>query len=314
MATPSREVTSIAGGSARRALERRDLLTRWALILPAGLVLVGLMLLPMLLMALMSWLEPGSFGGVRWGHYTPEAYIKFLFDRNLDDSLSLNTDYLSIFSRSFGLAFITMLITLLIGFPVSLYIALQTPRRRQWLIFLVTIPFWTNLLVRTYAWILLLRNGGLIESGLKQMGLLQGSLDLLYTPIAVQIGLVYAFLPFMVLPIYTSLEKLDWRLLEAAFDLYANRWKALWRVVLPLAAPGVIAGCILVFVPALGTYYIPELLGGAKSLMIGNLIQQQFGASRDWPFGAALSFALLALVLLFMLIYALRFRGKGSLL
>lgn len=314
MATPSREVTSIAGGSARRALERRDLLTRWALILPAGLVLVGFMLLPMLLMALMSWLEPGSFGGVRWGHYTPEAYIKFLFDRNLDDSLSLNTDYLSIFSRSFGLAFITMLITLLIGFPVSLYIALQTPRRRQWLIFLVTIPFWTNLLVRTYAWILLLRNGGLIESGLKQMGLLQGSLDLLYTPIAVQIGLVYAFLPFMVLPIYTSLEKLDWRLLEAAFDLYANRWKALWRVVLPLAAPGVIAGCILVFVPALGTYYIPELLGGAKSLMIGNLIQQQFGASRDWPFGAALSFALLALVLLFMLIYALRFRGKGSLL
>ncbi|MCL6526518.1 MAG: ABC transporter permease [Thermaceae bacterium] len=314
MASPSREVTSIAGGSARRALERRDLLTRWALILPAGLVLVGFMLLPMLLMALMSWLEPGSFGGVRWGHYTPEAYIKFLFDRNLDDSLSLNTDYLSIFSRSFGLASITMLITLLIGFPVSLYIALQTPRRRQWLIFLVTIPFWTNLLVRTYAWILLLRNGGLIESGLKQMGLLQGSLDLLYTPIAVQIGLVYAFLPFMVLPIYTSLEKLDWRLLEAAFDLYANRWKALWRVVLPLAAPGLIAGCILVFVPALGTYYIPELLGGAKSLMIGNLIQQQFGASRDWPFGAALSFALLALVLLFMLIYALRFRGKGSLL
>lgn len=314
MASPSREVTSIAGGSARRALERRDLLTRWALILPAGLILVGFMLLPMLLMALMSWLEPGSFGGVRWGHYTPEAYIKFLFDRNLDDSLSLNTDYLSIFSRSFGLAFITMLITLLIGFPVSLYIALQTPRRRQWLIFLVTIPFWTNLLVRTYAWILLLRNGGLVESGLKKMGLLQGSLDLLYTPIAVQIGLVYAFLPFMVLPIYTSLEKLDWRLLEAAFDLYANRWKALWRVVLPLAAPGLIAGCILVFVPALGTYYIPELLGGAKSLMIGNLIQQQFGASRDWPFGAALSFALLALVLLFMLIYALRFRGKGSLL
>lgn len=314
MASPVPEVTSTAGGSARRALERRDLLTRWALILPAGLILVGFMLLPMLLMALMSWLEPGSFGGVRWGQYSPEAYIKFLFDRNLDGSLSLNTDYLSIFSRSFGLAFITMLITLLIGFPVSLYIALQTPRRRQWLIFLVTIPFWTNLLVRTYAWILLLRNGGLVESGLKNVGLLQGSLDLLYTPIAVQIGLVYAFLPFMVLPIYTSLEKLDWRLLEAAFDLYANRWKALWRVVVPLAAPGVIAGCILVFIPALGTFYIPELLGGAKSLMIGNLIQQQFGASRDWPFGAALSFALLALVLLFMLIYALRFRGKGSLL
>jgi spermidine/putrescine transport system permease protein len=203
-----------------------------------------------------------------------------------------------------------MVITLLIGFPVALYIALQTERRRQWLIFLVTIPFWTNLLVRTYSWILLLRNGGLIESGLKEVGLLQGSLNLMYTPFAVQVGLVYAFLPFMVLPIYTSLEKLDWRLMEAAFDLYANRWKALRRVVLPLAAPGMVAGCILVFVPALGTYFIPELLGGAKTLMIGNLIQTQFGSSRNWPFGAALAFALLAIVLLFMLLYGLRFRGR----
>lgn len=313
MANPSQKSISAADGSSKRAVERRDLVTRWSLILPAGVIIFVFMLLPMLLMALMSWLEPGNFGGVRWGHYTPEAYIKFLFDRNLGDSLTLNTDYLSIFSRSFGLAFVTMIITLLIGFPASLYIALQTPHRRQWLIFLVTIPFWTNLLVRTYAWILLLRNGGLIEDGLKKVGVLNGSLELMYTPVAVQIGLVYAFLPFMVLPIYTSLEKLDWRLMEAAFDLYANRWKALRRIILPLAAPGMVAGCILVFVPALGTYFIPELLGGAKSLMIGNLIQQQFGVSRDWPFGAALSFALLVVVLLFMLVYALRFRGKGSL-
>ena len=291
-------------------LERRDLIRRWALIAPAGLTIVVFMVLPMAVMALISVLEPGTFGGVKWEQYTPEAYIKFLFDRNLDDSLALNTDYLSIFSRSFGLSFVTTVLTLLLGFPVALYIALQPPKRRDLLMLLVTIPFWTNLLVRTYSLILLLRNGGLVESGLKASGFFEGSLNIMYTPIAVQIGLVYAFLPFMVLPIYTSLEKLDWRLVEAAFDLYANRWKALQRIILPLAAPGIAAGCILVFVPALGTYFIPELLGGAKSLMIGNLIQQQFGASRNWPFGAALSFALLAVVLIFMLVYALRFRGR----
>jgi spermidine/putrescine transport system permease protein len=288
------------------------LLGRYALISPAAILIFVFMLLPMLLMALMSWLEPGQFGGVKWGSYTPEAYVKFLFDRDLSDVLVFNTDYLSIFSRSFQLAGITTVLTLLVAFPVAFYIALQTPKHRTWLMLLITIPFWTNLLVRTYAWILLLRNGGLIDSSLHSLGVLNSPINLMYTPIAVQIGLVYAFLPFMVLPIYTSLEKLDWRLLEAAYDLYANRWQTMRRIVIPLAAPGMVAGCILVFVPALGTFFIPELLGGAKTLMIGNLIQQQFGVSRNWPFGAALSFALLAVVLIFMLVYALRFPGKAA--
>jgi spermidine/putrescine transport system permease protein len=294
-------------------MKRSRMLGRYALISPAAILIFVFMLLPMLLMALMSWLEPGQFGGVKWGNYTPEAYVKFLFDRDLSDVLVFNTDYLSIFSRSFQLALVTTVLTLLVAFPVAFYIALQTPKHRTWLMLLITIPFWTNLLVRTYAWILLLRNGGLIDSSLHSLGVMSTPINLMYTPIAVQIGLVYAFLPFMVLPIYTSLEKLDWRLLEAAYDLYANRWQTMWRIVIPLAAPGMVAGCILVFVPALGTFFIPELLGGAKTLMIGNLIQQQFGVSRNWPFGAALSFALLAVVLIFMLIYALRFRGKGSL-
>jgi spermidine/putrescine transport system permease protein len=294
-------------------MKRTGLIGRYALISPAAILIFVFMLLPMLLMALMSWLEPGQFGGVKWGNYTPEAYVKFLFDRDLSDVLMFNTDYLSIFSRSFQLALVTTVLTLLVAFPVAFYIALQTPKHRTWLMLLITIPFWTNLLVRTYAWILLLRNGGLIDSSLHSLGVLNSPINLMYTPIAVQIGLVYAFLPFMVLPIYTSLEKLDWRLLEAAYDLYANRWQTMRRIVIPLAAPGMVAGCILVFVPALGTFFIPELLGGAKTLMIGNLIQQQFGVSRNWPFGAALSFALLAVVLIFMLIYALRFRGKGSL-
>ncbi len=287
-------------------LERRDLLARWGLILPAALVIFVFMALPMLVMALISILEPGNFGGVKWGAYTPEAYVRFLFDRDLSDNLVLNTDYLSIFSRSFTLAAVTTVLTLLLGFPAALYIALQPPARRQTLMFLVSIPFWTNLLVRTYAWILLLRNGGLIQSGLETVGI-RGPLNLLYTDFAVQIGLVYSYLPFMVLPIYTSLEKLDWRLVEAAFDLGANRWRAFLRVILPLAAPGIAAGCILVLIPALGSFFVPELLGGSRSLMIGNLIQNQFGAARNWPFGAALSFALLLFVLLFMLVYTWRF-------
>ena len=293
--------------SNKQRLERRDLLGRWGLILPAALVIFTFMALPMLVMALISILEPGNFGGVKWGAYSTDAYQKFILERDLSDNLVVNTDYLSIFSRSFSLSAVTTILTLLLGFPAALYIALQPPKRRQILMFLVSIPFWTNLLVRTYSWILLLRNGGLIQSGLEVFGF-QGSLNLLYTDFAVQVGLVYSFLPFMVLPIFTSLEKLDWRLVEAAFDLGANRWGALRRVILPLAAPGVYSGCILVFIPALGSYFIPELLGGSRALMIGNLIQNQFGASRNWPFGAALSFALLAFVLVFMLLYALKFR------
>jgi spermidine/putrescine transport system permease protein len=186
---------------------------------------------------------------------------------------------------------------------------MQPPPRRNLLIFLVTIPFWTNLLVRNYAWILMLRSGGLIDSALQGMGLTTGSLNLMYTETAIAIGLTYSFLPFMVLPIYSSLEKLDFRLVEAAYDLGADKWRALRRVVVPLAMPGIAAGAILVFIPCLGAYVTPDLLGGSKSMMIGNLIQNQFGSFRNWPFGAALSFALLAIVLLAMVLYLVRFRG-----
>ncbi len=275
---------------------------RVALLAPAVLMLVAFMVLPMGLVALMSWLEPDPFGGVQWGQWTTDSYVRFLFDRDLDDQWVLNTDYLQIFARSFGLALIAVVITLLVGLPVAFYIALQDEKRRNLLLLLITIPFWVNLLVRTYG------NGGLVEQGLNQLGAGLEGLNILYTPWAVAIGLVYAYLPFMVLPIYSSLEKMDWRLVEAAFDLGANRWQAFRRVVLPLAMPGVVAGCLLVFIPALGTYYIPELLGGGKQMMIGSLIQSQFGSARNWPFGAALAFALLGMVLLGMWLYARRYQ------
>lgn len=269
------------------------------------------MLAPLGLMAYVSFLERGLNGGVNWGSHTTDAYVQFLFERNLDDSLALNTDYLRIFLRSFLLSLSTTVLALLIGFPTALYMALQPPRYRNILVFLVTIPFWTNLLVRNYAWILLLRNSGLINTGLQSLGFIQEPLVLLNTPFAIGVGLTYSFLPFMVLPIYASLEKLDKRLMEAAFDLGANRRRVLSRVVIPLSAPGIIAGSVLVFIPCLGAYVTPELLGGAKVLMIGNLIQSQFGAARNWPFGAALAFVLLALVLVAMMIHALRGRRGG---
>jgi len=277
-------------------------------IVPAVAIIGVFMLAPLCLMAYVSLLEKGINGGVVWDQHTAEAYVNFIFERDLDDSLVLNTDYLQIFARSFGLSLLTAVLALAIGFPTALYMAMQPEHRRNLLIFLVTIPFWTNLLVRNYAWILLLRNGGLIENLVHWLGLSDQPLGVMYTPLAVSIGLTYTYLPFMVLPIYASLEKLDARLIEAAFDLGADRRRALLRVILPLAAPGIAAGCVLVFVPALGAYVTPELLGGGKSMMIGNLIQSQFGAARNWPFGAALAFALLAIVLLAMMVYLLRFR------
>ena len=296
----------------RAQAERRSLFNRLALTSPAMIMLIVFLVLPLGIMFAVSIQAPGDYGGVKWGQHTVEAYINFLWERDLDDSLSFNADYLGIFQRSFWLSILTTLGCLLIGFPTALYLALQDERRRNLLLFLVTVPFWTNLLVRVYAWMLLLRNGGLIDEGLHGLGFSDASLGILYTDNAVIIGLLYTYLPFMVLPIYTSLEKMDWRLVEAAFDLGANRWKALKRIIIPLAMPGIVAGCILVFIPSLGSYIIPELLGGGKSLMIGNLIQLQFGSSHNWPFGAALAFALLSLVLLAMLSYSLRFKANAA--
>ncbi|MBD9426256.1 ABC transporter permease [Pseudomonas sp. PDM15] len=294
----------------RQLAERRQLLRRLGLIAPGMAVLAVFLVAPLAIMLLVSFLQPGEYGGVKWGEYSVEAYVSFLYERDFDDSLVFNTDYLGIFQRSFWLAVATTAGCLLIGFPTALYLALQSEKKRNLLLFLVTVPFWTNLLVRVYAWMLLLRNGGLVDSALGVFGVPEGSVGLLYSNGAVMIGLLYSFLPFMVLPIYTSLEKLDWRLVEAAFDLGANRWQALKRVILPLALPGMLAGATLVFIPALGNYIIPELLGGGKALMIGNLVQLQFGSGHNWPLGSALAFSLFSLVLLALLFNGLRQRGQ----
>jgi len=286
-----------------------------ALIAPSLVSIGGLLVLPLCLMAYVSTLMRGADGGVVWGQHTLDAYTQFLFERDLADRLVLNTDYLRIFGRSFGLAAMTAILTLLIAFPTALWMAFQPPGRRTFLLFVVTVPFWTNLLVRNYSWILLLRNGGVLDWVLLKSGLRHEPLNLLYTWLATFIGLVYSFLPYMILPIYVSLERLDRRYVEAAYDLGANRLRALTRVIVPLAMPGIAGGLILVFVPCLGAFITPDLLGGGKSMMIGSLIQQQFGQSRNWPFGAALAFVLLALVLTALGLHFLRYRrpdGQAS--
>ena len=285
---------------------------RAALLAPALAWIGTFLVLPLCLMAYVSTLARTTDGMVIWNQHTRDPYVQFLFERDLMGRLTINTDYLRIFGRSIVLAASTTVLTLLIGFPTALWMAFQPLRRRGFLVFIVTVPFWTNLLVRNFAWILLLRDGGVIDSTLRGLGLTSGPMEVLYTPFATSIGLTYSFLPFMILPIYVSLEKLDRRLIEAAFDLGADRWRALRRIILPLATPGIVAGAILVFVPGLGAFISPELLGGAKSMMIGNLIQEQFGQSRNWPFGAALAFVLLALVLLALWLHSLRFRRERA--
>jgi len=281
---------------------------RLMLLAPSTVIVGAVLIAPLGMLLAISLLQRNPNGGVIWGSFSLDAYTGFLFERGFSGERELNWDYVSIFARSVGLAGIATITSFVIALPTALWMAFQPPQRRLLLVFLVTLPFWTNLLVRNYAWILLLRADGLIEQLLHALGLLDGRMGIIYTPTATAIGLTYSFLPFMLLPIYLSLEKLDRRLIEAAFDLGASRWRTLARIILPLCMPGILGGVILVFIPGLGAFISPELLGGGKTMMVGNLIQAQFGYGRNWPFGAALAFVLLVLVLAATYLHRIRFR------
>lgn len=289
----------------RNAEERR---TRWMLLAPALIVIGVFGLFPLTISMVYSVLSPGTYGGVTW-ELSGEAYIQFLFERDIfDDTLSFSTTYLQIYGRSVGLALVATLGALILGFPTAYFIASKPREQRSFWLFLITLPFWTNLLIRTYAILLIIRDEGIINIGLQKMGVISSPLNILYTDGAVFIGLIYSYLPFMVLPLYASLEKLDFRIVEAAYDLYATRFQVLRRIILPSAKPGIVAGCILVFIPGLGAYITPTLLGGGKELMIGNMIALQFGSSRNWPFGSAAALILMAVVMVALIIYV---RNEG---
>ena len=291
--------------TAGHSLERRQALRSFLGVSPA-LVSIGLFLIvPIFIVVGYSLMQANPYGGVN-PHFSIDAYVSLLFERQLDDSLAFADSYVMIALRSIGIAAATTVITLLVGFPVAVWLAMQPTHRRGLLIFLITVPFWANLLIRTYAWILLLRGTGVVNGTLMSLGLIHQPLNLLYTDGAVLLGLVYTYAPFVVLPIYATLEKMDMRLLEAAQDLYAGRVRTLRKVVLPIARPGILAGAILTFVPCLGAMIAPELLGGGTKMMLGNLIFRQFSDSRNWPFGAALSLVLMGAVMLVLMFYAMR--------
>ncbi len=278
---------------------------RWLGLAPSYIVVGIFMLIPILIMAVFSFLEPNPYGGVL-AEPSFAAYIKLFMEYDLEDNLVFNPGYLIIIWRSFELSIMATLLCLIVGFPVAYFITLQPEDKRNFYIYLVTIPFWTNLLIRTFAWIIILGRGGVIEAPLKFFGIMEdtSSFNMMYTEFAVAVGLTYSYLPLMVLPIYASLEKLDFRLLEAASDLYSNRWVTMWKVVIPLCKPGIIAGCILVFIPCIGAFIAPNLLGGGKQLMLGTLVQFQFASARNWPFGAAVSMLLLSAVVVSLVFYA----------
>ena len=269
------------------------------LIAPTMIYLFFFLLLPLFLVVVLSILTRGTYGNVVY-RLNFENYTRLL------DSL-----YLRILGYSLYTATATTLATILIGYPLAYYIARAGVRQRSILIFLILVPFWTNFIIRIYAWIMILRTEGLLNRTLLGLGAIQVPLDILYTPTAVLIAMVYEFLPFMVLPLYTSLEKIEMAQLEAAADLGARPWRAFWRITLPLSVPGIVAGSILVFIPAMGMFVVPDLMGGAKTVLVGNLIRNQFLTARDWPFGAAASMVLLIITLIFTLIYT-RQSGFGE--
>jgi spermidine/putrescine transport system permease protein len=276
------------------------------LLTPAIATILIFMALPIAITTVYSVLTPAQYGGVIW-EFSPEAYIRLLFERDIfDDSLAFNADYLQILARSVLQAGIATILCLIIGLPTAWFIATRPAGQKSFWLMLVTVPYWVNLLVRTIALLLILRDEGPINGALQSIGLTDGPLPLAYNNFAIGLGLVSSFLPFMILPLYAAIERFDFSLLEAAYDLHANRRKAFFAVILPILRPGLISGGLLVFIPGIGSYLAPDILGGGKTLMLGNLIGMQFQGSRNWPFGAALSTILMAVTLVALIIIARR--------
>ena len=283
----------------------------YPLLLPAWIALAVFFLAPLFLMLAVSFGERGTYGGIEpvgdlWSYLRSGAFLA-------NYARSFGALYLWIGWRSLWMAALTTALAIVVSFPIAYYLAILAPARWKGLLLgLVVVPFWTSFLIRTYAWMFILRTEGLLNHVLMGSGLLNHPVELLYTQTAVLIGLVYGELPFMILPLYASLEKLDRSLLEAAADLGAGGAGSFWRVTLPLTLPGLAAGVVLVFVPSLGQFVVSDLLGGARGMLLGNLIQNQFAVARNKPFGSALAFELMAAVLVLLFAYAVYAKRRGG--
>jgi spermidine/putrescine transport system permease protein len=288
---------------------RKDVRNRWLLSAPALLIILVAATGPLLIVLVYSFLTPGPYGDVLW-KFATDGWFNVFFERDIfDDTLSLADANLSIFFRSVKLSILTTILTLVFGFPTAYFISTRPVASRELWLFVITIPFWTNLLIRTFAMLEVLRNEGLINTILIRLGIVGRPIQMLFTDGAILVGMVYVYLPLMVLPLYASMEKLDFRLIEAGYDLYATPFQVLRKIIIPLVKPGMIAGSILVFIPSLGAYVTPSVLGGGKNMMLGNLIELQFGQGRNWPLGSAISITLMVIVMVALLAYV---RNAGS--
>lgn len=280
----------------------------WGL-LPAWLIMGFALMVPIVIVAAVSVATRGAYGNFHWD-LNLTAYRQVLFAESWEGGLEFTWQYLIIIFRTLILAAVTTLLCLLLALPVAYQISRQPAARKAALIYLVTLPFWVSMVLRIYAWMIILGRDGPVPRLLEMLGAPAG-LSLMYNDGATLAAMVYTYMPLMVLPVFASIEKLDGSLIEAAHDLYGNRWTTLRRVILPLTAPGIGAGAILVFVPALGALVEPSLMGGGKQMMMGSLIQLQFGGGRNWPFGAAIAMLLLAFVMVVLIATALRSAARA---
>ena len=276
---------------------------------PVSLFLAVFFLGPLAIMIVTSFLAPGLYGGVEWTWY-PHNYGRIL---GFADPMFEDFDpvYIAIFLRSLRIAALTVVATLLVCYPAAFCISRLSERWKNFCLFLITLPFFASLIVRLFVWVLILRPTGLANDVLLNTGLIAQPLDLIYTEGAIILGMVYVFIPFMFMPVYASVEKLDWTLVRASLDLGAGPIRTFLRIILPLTAPGIAGGAIIVFIPALGNFIVPTILGGAKVMMLGNLIEQQFLAARNWPFGSALAMMVMSVMLVLLFIYVVISGRRG---
>lgn len=291
----------------------RETRRRWLLSAPALLIVFFAAAGPLLVVLLYSFMVKGDYGDVKYWEFSTDGWFSVFLQRDIfDDTLTITDAHVSIFWRSVKLSIMTTGLTLILGFPTAYFISTRPDNRRDLWLFLITIPFWTNLLIRTYAMQEVIRNEGVINTALMLTGIIDRPIQIMYTDLGILFGMVYVYLPLMVLPLYASMEKLDFRLIEAGYDLYANSWQVLRRVIIPLVKPGIIAGSILVFIPSLGAYVTPRVLGGGKNMMLGNLIELQFGQGRNWPLGSAISITLMIIVMVALLFYVRNATRSGA--
>ena len=283
---------------------RRALNLAYLGLVPSWLLMGFALLMPIVIVVAVSVSTRGAYGGFGLG-FDLTGYRQILFNEGWTGEMEFTPQYLMIILRTVLLAAVTTIICLSLAVPVAYYIAQQPARRKALMVYLVTLPFWMSMILRVYAWMIILGRDGPLPRFLEIFGAPQG-LSLMYNDGATLAAMVYTYIPLMVLPVFASIEKLDGTLIEAAHDLYGNRWVTLLRVILPLTAPGIASGAILVFVPALGAVLEPILMGGGKQMMMGSLIQLQFGGGRNWPFGSAIAVMLLVFVMVVLIVLARR--------